>query len=184
MSVTLLLEAIALGEAGAADALLPLVYRELQQLARAKMAREQPGHTLQPTALVHEAWLRLGGQSFENRAHFFGAAAEAMRRILIERARRKLREKRGGGGEHVDVDEIEIAAPVANDEELLAVHEALDALTTHDARKAQLVKLRYFAGLSFEEIGEVLGISVPTAHRDWAYARAWLHQEISRGSAA
>ncbi len=182
--VTRLLAAIQHGDARAGEALLPLVYAELRQLARAKMAREQPGHTLQPTALVHEAWLRLGDQPFENRAHFFGAAAEAMRRILIERARRRLREKRGGGGEHVDVDEIEIAAPVANDEELLAVHEALDRLAAHAARKAELVKLRYFAGLSFEEIAEALGISVPTAHRDWAYARAWLHQEISRGSAA
>ena len=116
--------------------------------------------------------------AFENRAHFFGAAAEAMRRILVESARRKLRGKRGSGVEHVDVDEIEIAAPMANENELLAVHEALDRLAASDARKAELVKLRYFAGLSFEETAEVLGISVPTAHRDWAYARAWLHQEI------
>ena len=164
--------------------MLPLVYAELRQMARVKMAGEQPGHTLQATALVHEAWLRLGEQSFENRAHFFGAAAEAMRRILVERARRKQRAKRGGGVEHVDVDEIEIAAPVANEDELLAIHDALDRLAAHDARKAELVKLRYFAGLSFEETAEVLGISVPTAHRAWAYARAWLHQEISRGSAA
>ena len=182
--ITLLLEAMRGGDGEAGVKMLPLVYAELRQIARVKMAGEQPGHTLQATALVHEAWLRLGEQSFENRAHFFGAAAEAMRRILVERARRKQRAKRGGGGEHVDVDEIEIAAPVANEDELLAIHDALDRLAAHDARKAELVKLRYFAGLSFEEIGEVLDISVPTAHRDWAYARAWLHQEISRGSAA
>ena len=176
-----LLDTLQEGDPIAADQLLVLVYSELRRLAAAKMSREAPGQTLQPTALVHEAWLRLGGdgQHWENRAHFFGAAAEAMRRILVESARRKLREKRGGGVEHVDVDEIEIAAPMPNNDELLAVHEALDRLAVLDARKAELVKLRYFAGLSFEETAEVLGISVPTAHRDWAYARAWLHQEIS-----
>jgi len=178
--VTRVLEAIQHGDARAGEELLPLVYAELRQLARAKMAREQPGHTLQPTALVHEAWMRLGDARFENRAHFFGAAAEAMRRILVERARRRHREKRGGGAEHLDVDDVEIAAPIANDAELLAVHEALDRLVAHDPRKAELVKLRYFGGLSFEEAASVLGISVPTAHRDWAYARAWLHQEIGR----
>ena len=163
-----------------ADELLPRVYAELQSLARGKMAREQPGQTLQPTALVHEAWLRLGADArFENRAHFFAAAAEAMRRILIERARRKLAARRGPGQERVDVDEIEIAAPTEQDDELLAVHEALDRLATHDARKAELVKLRYFAGLSFAETAEVLGISEATAYRDWEYARAWLHQEIN-----
>jgi RNA polymerase sigma factor (TIGR02999 family) len=176
--VTRLLNAAGNGDEQAGTKLLPLVYSELRRLAAAKMAREQPGLTLQPTALVHEAWLRLGDGAFENRAHFFGAAAEAMRRILVERARRKRREKRGGGAEHLDVDEIEIAAPSANDDELLAVHEALDRLAVHDPRKAELVKLRYFAGLSFEETADVLGISVPTANRDWAYARAWLHQEI------
>ena len=160
---------------------MPLVYSELRRLAAAKMAHKQPGHTLQATALVHEAWLRLGDGAFENRAHFFGAAAEAMRRILVESARRKLREKRGARGEHVDVDEVQIAAPTANEDELLAVHEALDRFAARDARKAELVKLRYFTGLSFEETAEVLGISVPTAHRDWAYARAWLHQEITGG---
>ena len=180
--ITLLLDAIQLGEPDAAGALLAQVYAELRQLARAKMAREQPGHTLQATALVHEAWLRMGDARFENRAHFFGAAAEAMRRILIERARRKLAAKHGAGAEHVDADDIEIAAPSAKDDELLAVHEALDALAAHDARKAELVKLRYFVGLSIDEAAEVLGISAPTANRDWAYARAWLHAEISRGS--
>ena len=177
--VTLLLHAARSGDGQAGAKLLPLVYTELRRLAAAKMSREQPGQTLQPTALVHETWLRLGDGAFENQAHFFGAAADAMRRILVERARRKLREKRGGGAEHLDVDEIEIAAPMANDNELLAVHETLDRLAAHDARKAELVKLRYFAGLSFEETAEVLGISVPTANRDWAYARAWLHQDIA-----
>jgi RNA polymerase sigma factor (TIGR02999 family) len=126
----------------------------------------------------------MGDARFENRSHFFGAAAEAMRRILVERARRHGREKRGAGAEVVDVDEVEIAAPAAFDAELLEVHEALDRLAAQDARKAELVKLRYFAGLSFEEAASVLGISVPTAHRDWAYARAWLHQEIRPGGSA
>ena len=179
--VTQILNAVDRGDAKAADELLPLVYAELRRLAAAKMAHEAPGHTLQPTALVHEAWLRLVGDAapkFENRAHFFGAAAEAMRRILVESARRKQREKRGGGAEHVDVAELEIAAPLGNAEESLAIHEVLDRLAAHDARKAEVVKLRYFVGFSFEETAEVLGISVPTAKRDWAYARAWLHQEI------
>jgi len=180
--VTRLLDAVARGEARAADELLPLVYRELRQLARAKMAREKPGHTLQPTALVHEAWLRLGEDArFENRAHFFAAAAEAMRRILIDRARRKLTARRGGGQPHVDVDEIEIAAPTEQDDELLALDEALERFTAHDPRKAELVKLRYFAGLSNVEAAEVLDISLATAKRDWTYARAWLFREVQRG---
>jgi len=177
-NVTHIFHSIQQGDLNAANELLPLIYAELRRLAAAKMAREQPGHTLQATALVHEAWLRLGDGVFANRAHFFGAASEAMRRILIERARRKYREKRGGGAEHVDVDKFEIAAPPGNEEESLAVDEALDRLAAHDARKAEVVKLRYFVGFSFEETAEVLGISVPTAKRDWAYARAWLHQEI------
>jgi RNA polymerase sigma factor (TIGR02999 family) len=180
--ITLLLKALRDGHNDAASALLTQVYAELRQLARAKMACEQPGHTLQATALVHEAWLRLGEQSFENRAHFFGAAAEAMRRILIERARRKLAAKNGAGAEHVHADEIEIAAPATRDEEMLAVHEALDALAAHDERKAELVKLRYFAGLSIEETADVLGISTPTVKRDWTYARAWLFREIGRNA--
>lgn len=176
--VSRLLEAMQHGDARAGDELLPLVYAELRQLARAKMSREPSGHTLQATALVHEAWLKLGDQSFENRAHFFGAAAEAMRRILIDRARRKLSAKNGAKVEHVNVDEFEIAAPSEKDDELLAVHEALDALATHDARKAELVKLRYFVGLTMEEAAEALGISMPTAKRDWIYARAWLFRKI------
>jgi RNA polymerase sigma factor (TIGR02999 family) len=179
--VTRILHSIEQGDPKAADELLPLLYAELRRLAAQKMAREQPGQTLQATALVHEAWLRLGDGVFANRAHFFAAASEAMRRILVERARRKHREKRGGGAEHLDVDELEIAAPVGNEEESLAVDEALDRLAAHHARKAELVKLRYFVGFSFEEAAEVLGISVPTAKRDWAYARAWLHQEIGPG---
>jgi RNA polymerase sigma factor (TIGR02999 family) len=178
--VTRLLEAIQHGDARAGEELLTQVYAELRQLARAKMAREQPGQTLQPTALVHEAWLRLGDQPFENRAHFFSAAAEAMRRILIDRARRKLTVRHGGGAEHVKADDLEIAAPIEKDDELLAVHEALDALAAHDARKAELVKLRYFVGLTIEQAAEVLNISAPTAKRDWTYARTWLFREISR----
>ena len=179
--VTHILEAIQQGNKKAAEELLTLVYSELRRLAAHKMAGEAPGHTLQATALVHEAWLRLGADAqpdWQNRAHFFAAASEAMRRILVDRARRKHREKRGGGAEHVDVAELEIAAPVGNEEESLAVHEALDRLATHDARKAEVVKLRYFVGFSFEETAEVLGVSVITAKREWAYARAWLHQEI------
>jgi len=176
--IALLLGAIQRGEPRAADELLPAMYTELRRLAAGRMAREQPGQTLQPTALVHEAWLRLGDGVFANRAHFFGAASEAMRRILIERARRKRREKRGGGAEHLDVDAVEIAAPHGDEEEVLAVNEALDRLAAHDARKAEVVKLRYFVGFSFEDTAEALGISLPTAKRDWAYARAWLHREI------
>ena len=180
--VTQILNAVDHGNVKAADELLPLVYAELRRLAAYRMAHEAPGHTLQPTALVHEAWLRLVGDAvpkFQNRAHFFGAAAEAMRRILVESARRKQREKRGGGAEHLDVAEFEIAAPLGNEGESLAIHEVLDRLAAHDARKAEVVKLRYFVGFSFEETAETLGISVPTAKRDWAYARAWLHQEIA-----
>jgi RNA polymerase sigma factor (TIGR02999 family) len=176
--VTQILQSIQQGDRAAVDKLLPLIYGELRRLAAAKMAREQPGHTLQATALVHEAWLRLGDGVFANRAHFFAAASEAMRRTLVDRARRKFREKRGAGAEHVDVDQLEIAAPAANEEEALAIDEALDRLAAHDARKADVVKLRYFVGFAFEETAEALGISVPTAKRDWAYARAWLHQEI------
>ncbi|MDP1589548.1 MAG: ECF-type sigma factor [Prosthecobacter sp.] len=180
--VTRLLEAIQHGDARAGEELLPLVYAELRQLARAKMAREQPGHTLQATALVHEAWLRLGDQRFENRAHFFAAAAEAMRRILIDRARRRQAAKHGAGAEHVDVNEVEIAAPTEKDDELLAIHDALTALEAHDARRAELVKLRYFAGLSFEEAAEILQVSIPTAKRDWTYAKVWLYRRIQDGA--
>src|SRR5262249_20405098 len=140
-----------------------------------------PGHTLQPTALVHEAWLRLGADQprpWQSRAHFFGAAAEAMRRILVERARRRARLKRGGGAEHLDVDELEIALGPRDGEELLAVHEALDKLAAVYPRKAELVKLRYFVGLGFEEAAGILSIAVPTAKEWWTHARAWLAVEI------
>ena len=179
--ITLILNEMNGGNPRAAAELLPLVYEELRRLAAQRMARENPGHTLQATALVHEAWLRLSDARFENRTHFFGAAAEAMRRILIERARRKLAAMHGAGAEHVDVDDIEIAASGEKEDELLAVHEALDAFAAHDARKAELVKLRYFAGLTIEEAADALGISTPTAKRDWTYARAWLFREIARG---
>jgi len=179
--VTRILDAIQQGDPKAANELLPLIYNELRRLAAAKMAREQPGQTLQATALVHEAWLRLGGDSgprFENRAHFFGAAAEAMRRILIERARRRIAVKRGGGAAMVDVTEIEIPSPVAEDDQLLAVNEALEKFGILDPRKAELVKLRYFVGMNFDEAATTLGIAVPTAKQWWAYARAWLTVEL------
>ncbi len=184
--VTQLLQAASAGDPKAAEELLPLVYQELRRLAAQKMAHEARGHTLQPTALVHEAWLRLAGDEaarFENRAHFFGAAAEAMRRILIDRARRRLAAKRGGGAEPLDVDEIEIPSPAADDDTLLRVNEALEKFTAIDSRKAELVKLRYFVGMNFEETAAALGIAVPTAKQWWAYARAWLTIEM-RGPAS
>ncbi len=183
--ITLILQQIDRGDPRAADRLLPLVYGELRKLAAARMANEPAGLTLQPTALVHEAWLRLGGSDqpdWKNRAHFFAAAAEAMRRILIDRARRRQAVRHGGGlvrASEEAVDDV-IAAPGANDAELLDVHEALDALARHDARKAELVKQVYFVGLTFKEAALVLGVSEPTAHRDWSYARAWLFNEIKR----
>ncbi|MBS0659988.1 MAG: sigma-70 family RNA polymerase sigma factor [Verrucomicrobia bacterium] len=176
--LTRILEAARAGDAEAASALFPLIYEELRQIARAKMRQEKPGQTLQATALVHEAWLRLGGQRFDNRAHFFGAAAEAMRRILIDNARRRAAARHGGGAERVDLEAIEVAAP-ARDVELLAIHETLDAFAAHEPRKAELVKLRYFVGCTIDEAAEVLGISAPTAKRDWAYARAWLFRAMN-----
>lgn len=179
---TLLLQRIADGDVEAAEQVFPLVYGELRRLASAKMSREAAGHTLQPTALVHEAWLRLGGDAqpdWHNRAHFFGAAAEAMRRILVESVRRKRATRHGAGQERLDVDDPALAiAATDGDARVLAVHEALDALAGHDARKAELVKLHYFGGLTLAEAGAVLGVSEPTAKRDWAYARAWLFHEI------
>jgi len=178
--VTHILTAIEQGDASATDELLPRVYQELRRLAAHKMAGERPGHTLQPTALVHEAWLKLvdsPAQSWQNRAHFFGAAAEAMRRILIDRARRKRRQRRGSGVEHLDADELEIAGPVPDDQ-LLALNEALGRFATIEPQQAELVKLRYFVGLKIDEAAGVLGISEATAKRWWAYARAWLYHEI------
>jgi len=150
------------------------------------MAGETPGHTLQPTALVHEAWLRLvrndSDAHFQNRSHFFVAAAEAMRRILIDNARRKRAQKHGGEFQRIDIQDVEIEAD-RKDDELLAIHDVLDKFAVQDARKAELVKLRYFAGLSFEEAADLLQISIPTAKRWWAYAKAWLYQEIKSSRA-
>ena len=179
--VTRILGAIARNDPRAGSQLLPLVYEELRKLAASKMARETPGQTLQPTALVHEAWLRLAAdadQTWENRAHFFGAAAEAMRRILIENARRKKAIRHGAGQAKFDVEGLEIAAP-APDEQLLSIHDALNKFATVDKDKAELVKLRYFAGMTIEEAAGVLGISEATAKRWWIYARAWLYAEVT-----
>ena len=175
--VTQILQAIEHGDAKAADALLPLVYDELRKLAAARMANEAAGHTLQPTALVHEAWLRLAGTDanvqFANRAHFFAAAADAMRRILIDRARRKSAGKRGGGWERINLDNVEVAID-ADDDTLLLVNEALDKLARDEPEAAEIVKLRFFAGLTLEECGQLLGFTERTAKRHWAFARAWL----------
>jgi len=178
--VTLLLIAVQQGDPTAAEKLLDLLYEELRRLAASKMAREAPGHTLQPTALVHEAWLRLVGSQnpkFENRAHFFAAAAEAMRRILIDRARRKLTERHGGSFERVDLDGRDFVAPAA-DEQLLAVHEILDNLAKEHPIQAEVVKLRYFVGMTNEETADALGISVATVKNYWTFARTWIFNEL------
>jgi RNA polymerase sigma factor (TIGR02999 family) len=183
--LTRILQAMEFGEAQAAEKLLPLVYEELRKLAAAKMAHESPNQTLQPTALVHEAWLRLTGDEnvkWEGRGHFFGAAAEAMRRILIDNARRKRALRHGGGQQRVDIAEVEIAV-LAKEDELLAMNEALDRFALVDREKAELVKLRYFVGLTIEEAAAVLNISTPTAKRWWTYSRAWLYQKIQDGNA-
>jgi RNA polymerase sigma factor (TIGR02999 family) len=179
--ITLLLQRIDAGDAQAAERILPLVYEELRKLAAARMAREAAGHTLQPTALVHEAWIRLGADqqpSWRGRSHFFAAAAEAMRRILIDSARRRHAQRRGGRLEHVNIDDVEVAGATA-DAKVLHVHEALEKLARNDPSKAELVKLRFFGGLTLEESAEVLGIAEPTARRWWAYARAWILSEMS-----
>ena len=178
--VTQLLQAIEKGDPKAAGQLLPLVYDELRKLAACRMANEAPGQTLQPTALVHEAWLRLGGapdQTWDSRAHFFGAAAEAMRRILIETARRKRALRHDAGRAQLDLQALEIAAP-ASDDQMLAIDEALKKLMALDKEKAELVKLRFFVGMTIEEAAAVLGISEATAKRWWIYARAWLYTEV------
>jgi RNA polymerase sigma factor (TIGR02999 family) len=181
VEVTRILEAMQQGDPRAPEALLAKVYQELRGLAARKMSCESPGHTLQPTALVHEAWLRLGGgtQPFENRAHFFAAAGEAMRRILVENARRKKRLKRGGDQHRVDLDDFEIASPMPDDD-LLALDEALGRLAQTDSRAAQLVKLCFFLGLTQEQAARELGVSITTVERTWAYARAWLFRELTR----
>ncbi len=179
--VTRLFQAIEQGEFRATEELLPLVYEELRRLAEQRLSHERPGQTLQPTALVHEAYLRLvnaeKAPQWENRGHFFAAAAEAMRRILINRARDKKRLKRGGDRVRVDLEQIE-AAFDANDEQLVELDEALEKLAAEDAQCAELVKLRFFAGLTLGEAAEIVGLSLRTAEREWAYARAWLFDEL------
>ncbi len=187
--VTQLLAAIQQNQPHAAEKLLPLVYDELRKLARSKLRHEQPGQTLEATALVHEAYLRLVGDEkqetpddppqWDHRGHFFAAAAEAMRRILVESARRKRRLKHGGDLERQPINEEAIAAPNV-DGDLIELDAALDKLAAKDPRKAELVKLRYFAGLTIEEAAQALGISTTTADRDWTYARAWLFREMSK----
>lgn len=182
-AVTLILERANRGDSQAAEELLPLVYNELRQLAAAKMAGEAAGHTLQPTALVHEAWLRLAGNDagapFANRAHFFAAAAKAMRRILIESARRRSAGKRGGRPRRVDLDSVELAAET-DDDTLLMVNDALEKLEKENPKVAELVKLRFFGGLTLDEAGHMLGVTGRTAKRYWAFARAWLYEEMRK----
>ena len=185
--VTRILSQIEAGDPRAADQLLPLVYNELRNLAAARLALEKPGQTLQATALVHDAYIRLvdteKAQHWESRRHFFSAAAESMRRILIENARRKRSPKHGGDRARHDIDHVQLAAPELG-EDLLALDEALDRLAQKDPVKAELVKLRHFAGLTIEQAAEALQISPTTANRYWAYARAWLHREITGGEGA
>jgi RNA polymerase sigma factor (TIGR02999 family) len=178
---TLLLHRVQQGDDRAAHELVSLVYAELRRLAAAKMAREAAAHTLQPTALVHETWLRLGGDqqpAWRSRAHFFGAAAEAMRRILIEAARRRRAGRHGGGQERRPAGELEFVPSAGEDDRLLAVHEALDKFAAAEPQKAALVKLRYFAGLTLEQAAQALNVPEGTAKRWWIYSRAWLFREI------
>ena len=179
--VTRILAAIEHGDPQAAEQLLPLVYEELRRLAAQKLAHEKPGQTLQATALVHEAYLRLvekdQARRWDGRGHFFAAAAQAMRRILIDRAREKGREKRGGKLQRLDIDALDLAAKVTPDQ-LLAVDDALSRLAAEDPTAARIVELRYFAGMTVDEAGQALGISTTTAYRHWNYARAWLHSEL------
>jgi len=180
--VTRILDAVQQGDLKAADELLPLVYDKLRWLAAGKLAQEKLGQTLQPTALVHEAWLRLVGaenQGFEGRGHFFAAAAEAMRRILIERARQKMSLKGGSRGERVELDELDVAA-AADDDTLLVVDEAIAKLAQEDPDSAAFIKLRFFAGLTNAEAAQALGIPERTARRHWSFARVWLYREIRR----
>jgi RNA polymerase sigma factor (TIGR02999 family) len=181
--ITRLLEEMRGGDAKAAEELLSQVYPQLRTLAAAMMAHEAPGQTLQPTALVHEAWLRLGlgdGARFPSRAYFFAAVGEAMRRILVEAARRKKRLKRGGDLQRVELERVELASPMPDDE-LLALDEALNRLGQTDARAAELVTLLFFVGLTQEQAAKELGLSISTVERRWAYARAWLYRDLQRG---
>jgi RNA polymerase sigma factor (TIGR02999 family) len=180
--VTRILSDMDHGDPKAAEELLPLLYDELRKLAAQKMANEAPGQTLQPTALVHEAWLRLVGSGHEhwnNRRHFFGAAAEAMRRILVEHARRKQRLKHGGGQRRLDLSQVDVAV-ASDDETVVAVSEAVEKLASHNPIGAEMIRLRFFAGLSNTEADELLGLPERTARRTWAYARAWLYDELKK----
>ena len=182
--VTRILDSMAQGDPRAAEELLPLVYEELRKLAAYKMAQEAPGQTLQATALVHEAWLRIAGgdaKSWEGRRHFFAAAAEAMRRILVEAARRKKRLRHGGGLERVEVEAMDLPAPMPDDE-LLALDEALTRLAEINPQGAEVVKLCFFAGLTQEQAAKELGVSVSTVERLWAYSRAWLYRAVRQGA--
>jgi RNA polymerase sigma factor (TIGR02999 family) len=179
--ITLVLEAISTGDVRAAEELLPLVYDELRRLAAVRLAKEAAGHTLQPTALVHEVWLRLAGnsqQAWQNRAHFFGAAAEAMRRILIERARRKSRLKRGSGQTMLNIADLDVAAALPDDM-ILLVDEALEQFKLEDPEKARVVILKFFGGLTDREVAEIIGMTERTVRRQWTYAKAWLYENIS-----
>ena len=179
--ITLMLDALQRGESGAADRLMRAVYGELRKIAAARLAAEPPAPTLQPTELVHEAWLRLGGDHqapWHNRAHFFSAAAEAMRRILIDRARRRRRVRRGSGQRPLSLEDVGETVAESDADHLLAVNDVLERFATEDAPRAELVKLRYFVGLSLAEAAEVLGISETTAKRWWAFSRAWLFREL------
>jgi RNA polymerase sigma factor (TIGR02999 family) len=178
--VTLILQAIGRGESRASEELLPLVYDELRRLAAARMAREAAGHTLQPTALVHEAWLRLvgdGDQTWKNRAYFFAAAAEAMRRILVEHARRKSRLKYGGGQERLNIEELELA-DATPDEKILLVNDALVQLEAEHPERARIVVLKYFGGMTNKEVAETLGIGERTVNRHWICAKTWLFHKV------
>jgi RNA polymerase sigma factor (TIGR02999 family) len=178
--ITQVLQAIRRGQHPASAELLPLVYDELRRLAAARMAQEVAGQTLQATALVHEAWLRMvgdGDRTWENRAHFFGAAAEAMRRILIENARRKSRLKRGGGQVRLDIDELELAGATPDDK-ILLMDEALEQLEAEDPEKARIVVLKFFGGLTNQDVARTLGLAERTVERQWAYAKAWLFRKI------
>jgi RNA polymerase sigma factor (TIGR02999 family) len=180
--VTQILERVEKGDGKAAEELLPLVYEELRRLAVAKMAQERPGQTLQPTALVHEVWLRLvrtPGQSWQNRAHFFRTAAECMRRILIDSARRKQQIRHGGGQRRVELEGLEIADD-SDLQQLMDVNEALDRLAVQDSTKAEIVKLRFFGGLENQEIAELMGVSERTVERGWRFAKAWLLSELGQ----